>query len=324
MDRTRRLGLQWGLAAASLPGWALAQNFPARPITWVVPFPAGGVTDLTARALAGPLGAELGTTIVIENKAGASGIVGTEQGARARPDGHTLVFGASGTLAANAALFKKLPYTPASFEPIGAFARTPLLLVVRSDGRFQSLAQLLAHAKQHPEDIKYGSAGSGSAMNLACELMQQATQVKLLHVPYKGSAEAMTSLLGGTIDLLFDYGASVQPHLASGRISALAVTTPARISRYPRVATFAEQGHPSVELAAWFGLLAPAGTPPDVLAKIETALRKARRHPDFVRAVEEQGGQVPQDLDGPAFRRFIDTEVTRWAALVAKAGLKPE
>ncbi|MDO9435383.1 tripartite tricarboxylate transporter substrate binding protein [Hydrogenophaga sp.] len=311
-------------AFLSIPAHA-QEAFPSRPITFVVPFPAGGVTDQSARLLARKLSDDLGVPLVVENRAGASGIVGTQYAARAKPDGYTLLFGAAGTLATNPWLYRNLPYSPEqSFEPIGVFSESPLVLVTAKTHNFKSVQQLVAYAKQNPEKLTFGSAGPGSAMNMASEMLQRSSGTKSLHVPFKGSADAMTALLSGTIDYMFDYAVSVTPQVRSGAIVALATTSTARLKELPGVPTTAEAGLPDVRLSSWFGLLAPAGTPRDIIAKLEGSLRKTLRDPEFRRGVESQGSAVVENITGAAFGQFIKTEKERWKDLVEAAGVKPE
>lgn len=315
------------LTACSLLSTATSAQevYPSRPITFVVPFPAGGVTDQSARLLARKLSDELRVPLVVENRPGASGIVGTQFAARAKPDGYTLLFGAAGTLATNPWLYRNLPYSPEqSFEPIGAFSASPLVLVTGKSHSFKNVQQLVAYARQNPGKLTFGSAGQGSAMNMASEMFQRSSGTKALHIPFKGSADAMTALLSGTIDYMFDYAVSVTPQVRSGAIVPLATTANARLKDLPEVPTTAEAGLPDVQLSSWFGLLAPAGTPRDVVARLEDSLRKTVRDAEFRRGVESMGSAVVEDMTGAAFGRFITSEKQRWKELVEAAGVKPE
>ncbi|CAM3951047.1 ABC transporter substrate-binding protein [Bordetella tumbae] len=301
-----------------------AEQYPARPITFVVPFPPGGATDLAARTLARNLTDHLGATVIVQNKAGASGIVGTQYVANAKPDGYTLLFGASGTLATNPWIYKKLPYSEQSFEPIGAFSESPLVLALGKHHDFRNLEQLLAYARQHPGDLNVGSAGPGSAMNLANQLLQQMTKTKMTDVPFRGSTDGMTALLSGNIDFMFDYAVSVAPKVQSGSLAALATTANKRLHELPDVPTFAELGYPEINLRAWFGLLVPAGTPRDAVTKLETALQMTLNDPEFEKAIENQNSVVVKGLTGPAFGDFIAAERLRWRDLIKAAGVVPQ
>ncbi|WP_158215211.1 Bug family tripartite tricarboxylate transporter substrate binding protein [Candidimonas nitroreducens] len=301
------------------------EQYPVRPINFVVPFPAGGATDLAARTLAKHLTKNLGVSVVVQNKAGASGVVGTQFVAHAKPDGYTLLLGASGTLATNPWLYKNLPYSPErSFEPVGVFSESPLVLVVGKSHGFRSLKQLLDYTREHPGKINFGTAGPGSAMNLTSQLLQRITKTKMTQVPFKGAADAMTALLSGTIDLMFDYAVTVTPQVHSGSIAALATTAKSRLSRLPNVPTFTELGYPDISLRAWFGLLVPAGTPHNVVARLETALQKTLSDPEFKAPIESQGSVAVEGVTGRAFADFIKSEKQRWKDLIKAAGIVPQ
>lgn len=251
--------------------------------------------------------------------------MGTQYAARAKPDGYTLLLGAAGTLATNPWLYRDLPYSPEqSFEPIGVFSESPLVLVTGKTHNFKSVQQLVAYAKQNPDKLTFGTAGPGSAMNMASEMLQRSTGTHATHVPFKGSADAMTALLSGTIDFMFDYAVSVMPQVRGGAIAALATTSNARLKELPDVPTTTEAGLADVHLTSWFGLLAPAGTPQDVIARLEGALRNTLRDPEFIRGVESQGSAVVENLTGAAFGNFIKAEKERWKALVEAAGGQPQ
>jgi len=304
---------------------ANAAEFPTKPVTWVVPFQAGGITDVTARKLAQAMSKKLEQPIIIDNRGGAGGEIGTGAVARSAPDGYTLIFGASGTLAAAPALRKNLPYSPTeSFVPIAAFSETPLLLVINAKRPYKTLDQLIKFAKDNPEKLNYGSAGPGSAIHLSAELFQQTTSTKLTHVPYKGSAGAMVDLLGGSLDLMFGYSEDVSRQIESGALIPIATTGPQRLKGLPNVPTFAELGYSSMQIAAWFGILAPKGVPSDVIEKLTDAVEYGVNDPDFV-AFLEKGGSLPiQGVTGPKFTAFIGAEAIKWKNLIERAGLVPE
>jgi tripartite-type tricarboxylate transporter receptor subunit TctC len=312
------------LAAASLsaPPLLHAQNaWPAKPITWVVPFPPGGVTDTTSRAIGRRLGELLGQQVLIDNRPGAGGSLGTEQVAQSTPDGHTWLYGTQGTLAANLALYKNLKYEPLKhFAPVHAMLLSPTVLVVESSRPWKTVADLLKDAKAQPGALNYGSAGSGTGTHLTGELFQAETGAKLLHVPYKGSAPALQDLLGGRVDMMFDYAVAMLPQLAAGKLRALAVMHGERLESLPEVPTIAQAGVPNAVSASWSSVVVPAGTPPAVVKRIGDAVATVLREKELMAPFTSTGSKLMLDIRDKAFADFIAAEQKKWAEVVRRSG----
>jgi len=310
---------------AALVSWtdaALAQAFPAKPLRIVVPFAAGGAIDIIVRASGQQLSKELGQPVVIDNRPGASGNIGADAVAKSAADGYTLLAGTSATHGANPALYTKLSYDARrDFAPVALIAGVPNVLVVTPASGMRSVADLVKQARATPDKMSYGSAGSGTSLHLAGELFSSATQVKLLHVPYKGAAPATTDLLGGQITMMFNTVPVALPLIRSGKLTALAVTSPKRHFALPDVPTFAELGYPTIESETWVGLFAPAGTPREVVDKVAQALDRALREKSVVDLLRQQGAE-PHFMDPNAFAHYVDSEIARWGAVVRAAGIK--
>jgi tripartite-type tricarboxylate transporter receptor subunit TctC len=320
---SRRHGLKLLAAAATLlaTGATLAQdNYPSKAITMVVPFSAGGTTDILARIVGQALGQELGETIIIENKPGAGGNIGAQQAARSKADGYTLFMGTVGTHAINQALYKKLPYDPVKdFAPLSRVASVPNLLVAHPSRPYKTVQEMIAYAKANPGNVTYGSSGSGSSIHLSGDLFKSMTHLDMVHIPYKGSAPAVSDLLGNQIAVMFDNMPSAIQHVRSGKLRPLAVTTAKRSPELPDVPTIAEAGVPGYEATSWFGLWAVAGTPAPVLDKLHTSLSKVLKDPAVVKKINEQGGEIT--IDTPAqFDAFIKTEAAKWGKVVKDSG----
>jgi tripartite-type tricarboxylate transporter receptor subunit TctC len=302
------------VAAPAFAAW------PDKPIRLIVPFPAGGATDVMARGLAQRLGTELGQQVIVDNRGGAGGTMAAEAAAHAVPDGYTLFFATMGTQAINPALYPRLRYDPLKdFAPISVTHLTPRVLVVGPQVSARSVAELIALAKARPSALTYGSAGNGSSSHLAGALFESMAGVKMLHVPYKGSAPLLTDLLAGRVDMTFDSYAVYEQHVRSGRVRALAVTSVNRLQALPQVPTVAEAGVKGYEVSNWLGLLAPAGTPNAVLSAIHTALGRALATP----ALREQLislGIEPTFGSPEAFTALIRSEILKWADIVRKSG----
>ena len=307
-------------ATATLPLGAAAQNYPTKPITIVVPFAAGGTTDILARLVGQYLSTELGQPVVVENKAGAGGNIGAAFAAKAAADGHTLFMGTVGTHAINAALYKKLPYDPIKdFAPLTRVAMVPNLLVAHPSQPFKTVQEMIAYAKANPGKINFGSPGNGASPHLSGELFKSMTKVDMVHVPYKGSAPAVSDLLGGQISIMFDNLPSVIPHVRSGKLRAIAISTAKRSADLPDVPTIAEAGVPGYEATSWFGLFAPAATPAPVLAKISTALGKVLANAEVKKKIDDQGGE-PANETPAQFADFIQKESLKWGKVVKESG----
>ena len=307
--------------AAALP--AGAQTFPDKAITIIVGASPGGSTDVSARLLAEPLSKALGKPVVVENKPGASGNIAATQVARSKPDGHTLLMQYSGYHVGNPHLFDKIPWKLEDFAPVAVVTFSPHIVAVHPDVKANDLKELVDLAKAKPGDIKFGSAGNGSIQHLATELFAQMTGVKMTHVPYKGAAPAVTDVLGGRIELINTTPPSLIAHVRSGKLKALAYTSDKRHPMYNEIPTSAESGVPGYEVASWFGIMAPAKTPPEVIERLTTEIRKVVESDEFKRKVEEQGGVAA--FKGPdEFKALIDNEYDYWGKVIKTAGVKAE
>ncbi|MGO4392066.1 Bug family tripartite tricarboxylate transporter substrate binding protein [Variovorax sp. M-6] len=320
--RTFVLATAAATAAVSLaPFAALAQaQFPAKPITIIVPFSAGGTTDILARVIGQYMGRDLGQTVVVDNRAGAGGNIGGQAAARAPADGYTLFMGTVGTHAINQSLYRKMPFDPIKdFAPLSRVAMVPNLLVANPSQPFKNVKEMIAFAKANPGKINFGSSGNGSSIHLSGELFKQMAGVDMQHVPYRGSAPAVSDLLGGQISVMFDNMPSAIPHVKGGKLRALAVTTAKRSPALPDVPTIAEAGVPGYEATSWFGLLAPAGTPAPVVAKLNASILKALADPEVKKKLAEQGAE-PHGEKPEQFAAFIESETVKWGKVVKESG----
>ncbi len=304
-------------AATALP--VAAQDFPRKQIDLVVPFVAGGTTDTIARLIAQRFTDSWGQTVVVNNRAGGGGTIGTSSVAKAAPDGHTLLVTTIG-FAINAGL-QKLPYDPIKdFTPVAELASLPLMLVVHSSVPAHNLAELVALAKAKPGGWDYASAGNGTSPHLAAEMFKSMAGIDLVHIPYKGNAEANNALLGGHIKIYFALVPAVIQHVKAGTLRALAVTTERRLPYLPEVPTIAEQGYPGYEISSWQGVFAPAGTPRDVVGKINDELVQLVKSSD-VRARMEAEGAVPVGSAPEAFAARVQSEIAKWGRVIKAAGI---
>ena len=308
------------LAAATLSLGAAAQAYPTKPITIVVPFSAGGTTDILARLVGQYLTTELGQPVVVDNKAGAGGNIGGALAAKAPADGYTLFMGTVGTHAINAALYKKMPFDHVKdFAPLSRVANVPNLLVAHPSQPFKTVPEMIAYAKANPGKINFGSPGNGASPHLSGELFKSMAKVELTHIPYKGSAPAVSDLLGNQIAIMFDNMPSVIPHVRSGKLRAIAISTAQRSPELPDVPTIAEAGVPGYEAVSWFGLFAPAATPKPVLDKLSTALSKVLANPEVQKKISAQGGETVNETP-VQFAAFIRSETTKWGKVVKESG----
>ena len=312
-----------GLLGAGLPRGALAQSFPTRPVTIVVPFAPGGLADILARLMAEKLTRSLGSAVVVENRPGAGGITGARAVATAAPDGHTLLL-ANTNLAINPSLYRSLPYdTAAAFAPVILAITVPNVIVVRPAVRARTLAELIALARAEPGKLNYASAGNGTFPHLAMALLLQRAGMTMTHVPYNGAAPAMQAILGGQVEVLSSDPPGALPQIAAGALRALAVTSPTRLASLPEVPTGAEAGLPGFEALAWQGVVAPAGTPAAVIATLHAAFAAALAAPDVRERLLSQG--VTFASGGTAdFGVFLRADMQRWAAAVAASGAAVE
>ena len=299
---------------------ALAQAYPSKSIRLIVPFPPGGPTDIVARPLAVLLGDRLKEQVVIENKGGAGGSIGADLVAKSAPDGYTLFMGTVGTNAINGSLYKQLPYDMTKdFTPIALVATAPVVIVVNSSDRIKTLAELIAEAKSKPETIAYGSAGNGTPGHLTAALFESTTQIKLKHIPYKGSAPAVTDLIGNQIPLVFDPIQSVLPHITSGKLRALAVTSKTRSPLLPNVPTVAELGYPQFESTAWWALFAPAKLPEPITKILRMDTEKVAQSAAFKERLGNLGVQPNTDFK-ESLANFQTSEIAKWARVVRDSG----
>ncbi len=326
--RTRRTLL--AAAAALLPTLgaapALGQTdaYPTKPVRWVVPFPPGGAMDVIARTLGEHMGRKLGQNFVIENRPGAGGNIGVDSVARSAPDGYTMMIVANG-MAVNRALYGKLTYDPVKdFTPVSLVAVVPNVLVTNAARTpAKTVPDVIAQAKAQPGRVSYASAGNGTSIHLAGELFASMAQLDMLHVPYKGSAPAVNDLLGGQVDYMFDSVTSAAPHVRSGKLRAIAVTTPKRSSAMPDVPTVAESGLPGYDLTPWFAVFMPAGTPAPHVAKIQAALIEAMALPEvkarFATIGAEPIGSTPKQL-----AEHLDAEMNKWSRIIQTRGIRAD
>jgi tripartite-type tricarboxylate transporter receptor subunit TctC len=313
-----------GFVCTAITPPVTAQDYPTKPVTLVVSYAAGGNNDIRARQLAAPLASLMGKPVVVDNKPGASGNIGHDFVAKAQADGYTLGIGAMGPLAVNAALFPKMQFDPLkAFEPIVLIEKAPLVLVTRVEKPFQSVMDVVAAAKAKPGVLTIGNAGAGGAHHLSAEIFAQAAGISLLAVPYKGGGPAATALLSGEVDLMFEQTNAALASIVSGKTRALAVTSDKRLPSLPKVPTMAELGYPQATVSNWLGVIAPKGTPPAIVKKLNEAFNKTLAAPDLREKITGPGnvvgGGTPEE-----FAAFISAENKRWTALVKSAGIKLE
>jgi tripartite-type tricarboxylate transporter receptor subunit TctC len=320
--RLTALVLSAGLLTGAASG-VHAQGYPNKPIRIVVPYPPGGLNDTLARTVGQKLNEAWGQPVVVDNKPGGGTLIGTDAVAKASPDGYTLLI-TPFAFAVNPSIFKKLPYDPLKdFAPITLAAATPNLLVANASVPFNSLKELIASAKAKPGRLSYASTGTGSSNHLSMEKFKQMAAVDIVHVPYKGSAPAVTDLIGGQVDLMFDNIPNVLPHVKAGKLKVLAVTSPKRSSHVPEVPTVIEGGVPGYEVSVWFGIAAPAGTPEPIITKLNTEIVKVLNLPDVKEKFAAQGvdvvGSTPTE-----FAAHIKSQMATWDKVVKDAGVTPE
>jgi len=301
---------------------AVAQAFPTKPVKLVVPFPAGGSVDAVARALADKLTQMWGQSVVVDNRPGAGGNIGADYVAKSAPDGYTVVMGALSTHAVNPSLYPKMPYDAAKdFVPITLVAITPNVLVINPALPVNSVKELIAYAKANPGKLSFGSGSNGSAGHLAGELFKVDTGTDMVHVPFKGAAPATQSLLAGDTQLMFDNLANAMAQVKAGKLKALAVTTAKRSNLAPELPTMAEAGVPGFDISTWFGLMAPAGTPPGVIAKWNADVTRILSSPDMRERLAAQGAEAAPTTPAE-FSAFIASELPKYARIVKASGAK--
>lgn len=312
------------LLALAVAAQAAGQAFPGKPIRLVVPFPPGGAVDFYARVVQQPLSEALGQTVVIDNRAGASGMVGAELVAKSVPDGYTLLIGNIASLAINVGIYPKMPYDPLKdFTPVVRTVDVNYVLVVHPSVPARTVAELVAYAKANPGRLSYGSAGSGSLPHLSTELFKAQTGIDMVHVPYKGGGPMVTDLLGGSVQVVIGDQANLMPHVATGRLRALAVATPKRSPNAPELPTIAESGVAGFDATAWQGVVGPAGMPADVVTRLNEAFNKVMAMP-AVRDKLVGGGLEPVGGTPAEFGRFIASEIAKWTKTAKDVGAKAE
>ena len=320
LNTSRRAALLALIALAS--GAAVAQAYPSRPIKLIVPFPAGGGTDIIAREVATKVATQQGWTVVVDNKPGSGGNLGVDAAAKAAPDGYTIVLGQTSNLAINPTLYAKLPYNPVKdLTPVGLVASSPLVLCVAIDSPFKTLADVVAAARAKPEAINYASSGSGTVAHLAVEQFQKAAGIKLTHVPYKGAAQGASDLIGGQIQLYMSSIPTLIGHIRNGKMRAIAVTSDKRVNDLPNVPTVGESGYKGFEAVTWFGIAGPAAMPKDAVSRLNSAFNKALQDAEVKKKLEGQGADV---LGGPPeqFAKLIQDDIARWGKVVKESGAK--
>jgi tripartite-type tricarboxylate transporter receptor subunit TctC len=310
------------VAALAAPA-VMAQGFPSKPIRIVVPFAAGGAVDVVARAVGQRMAEQMGSPVVVDNRPGASANLGAELVAKAAPDGYTLLMGANG-LATNGTLFKNLPFdTLRDFAPIARVGYAPLVLVVPPSSPAKSLQELIALAKAQPGSLNYGSAGNGGSGHLATELLRINTKIDVVHVPYKGGAPALTDLMGSRLSFMLINPIEALPNIKAQRLRALAVASPKRIVLLPDVPTFTEAGVPGYDASVWWGLVAPAKTPKEVVAKLSEEALKALQDEGVREKLSGLGAVV--DPAGPEqFGKFLKDEIEKWALVIKTSAIQPD
>ena len=307
---------------AASGGAAFAQAFPAKPVRLVVPFPPGGPLDAVGRAIADKLTQAWGQSVVVDNRQGAGGNIGADLVAKSPPDGYTVVMGALSTHAVNPSLYPKMPYDAVKdFAPITRVAITPNVLVVNPALPVNSVKELVAYAKANPGKLSFGSGSNGSAGHLAGELFKADTGTDMVHIPFKGGAPAMQALLSGDTQLMFDNLANSMPQVKAGKLKALAVTTAQRSKLVPELPTMAEAGVPGFDISTWFGLMAPAGTPLDIVAKWNADVTKILNSPDMRERLTAQGAEAAPTTPAE-FSAFIAQELAKYARIVKASGAK--
>lgn len=309
--------------ALALTGGVLsADDFPTKPVTWIVPYTPGGITDTRSRLIADEFGKALGQTVVVENKPGAGGTLGLEYVARADPDGYTIIYGTLGTLAAAPSLYETLRYDSIEdFEPIHMMGSSPNTLIAYHERPYNTPAELVAYAKEHPGEVTVGLAGIGTGTHLASELFANAAGVEFLQVPYKGSAPMLNDLIAGRLDIAFDYAVSTLGHVESGSVKVLGVTSAERLALFPDAMTMNEAGLPGATTGSWSGIFAPGGTPPERVEKLADAFATAMQSQPVVDAFNKVQSEIWM-MRGQEMSDHVAAELVRWTEIIEAAGIE--
>ncbi len=314
--RTAALALFCGAPFA-----ASAQAWPSKPVRYIVPFPPAGATDILARWVAEKLTPALGQQVVVENRAGAAGAVGTEVVAKSTPDGHTILM-ATVAQAIGETLYTKLPFSFArDLAPVALIARVPNVMVVHPSVPAKTVKEFVALARSRPGQINYASSGSGTSIHMSAELFKMLTGTDMVHITYKGSAQALTDLVGGQVSVMFDNLPPSMPHIKSGRLRAIAITTASRYPGLPDLPTVAESGVPGYEASAWFGVVAPGGTPKEIVGRLNTEVNRAVNAADMIDRFAQQGA-TPAPGTPEDFGAHISAEIAKWAKVVKASGAR--
>lgn len=312
------------MLAVGVVSAAGAQTWPTKPIRMIAPFPAGGLVDVLARAVGEELAKTLGQPVIVENRPGAGGNIGADAVAKAEPDGHTLLMTSPGIQSINQFLYKSMPFDPEqAFAPVSLVADMPMLVVIHPKVGAKTLAELIEMARARPGKLTFGSAGVGTTGHLGLALLMHAAQIDVTHVPYRGAAPSVTDLIAGQIDGVVDNPPTVMPHIRAGTIMPLAVAARERMSVLPDVPTSAEAGLPGWEASSWFGVVAPAGTPPEIIRRLHEELAKAVRQPGMQRFTTQSGARMVATTPAE-FTRLIGEERTKWGAIIKAAKISAE
>ncbi len=315
--RAGALAVSLGLAAS-----ALAQAFPTKPIRVVVPFPPAGGTDIIAREVSHKLATTLGWTLVVENKPGSGGNLGIDATAKSAPDGYTIGLGQTSNLAINPTLYTKMPYDALrDLAPVALVAKAPMLFVVPASSPHKTLADIVAASKRNPGSLNFASPGNGTVAHLASELLQKTTGVKFTHIPYKGAAQASTDVIGGQVQLYMSSVPTLIGFVKSGKMRAIAVTSLTRVDDIPDVPTIDESGNRGFEAVSWFGFVAPAGTPPEIVNRLSAEINTALKAPDLRKKIQDQGAEILGSTP-EHFGKLIRDEIARWAPIIKDSGAK--
>ncbi len=312
-------------AACAFAATAIAADvYPSRPVRIVVPFPPGGPADVLARTVGDKLQATLGQPVVVDNRPGAGGNIGMELVAKAAPDGHTLALAPAGNLTVNPSLYRNVPYDVArDFAPVTVIAAVPNILVVNAQVPAKDLAELIAYAKANPGKLNFASPGPGSGAHLAGELLKSSAAIDMVHVPFSGIAPAVTAVVAGDVQVMFAGSSSAMPHVTAGKLRALGVASPKRIASAPALPTLAESGLPGFDVTSWYSIVAPAGTPPAVVERLQREIAKALDAPDVKTKLAGLGAE-PVANTPSEFSAMIKVESAKWGKIVKDANIRPE